>query len=74
MFTAVDGVGPDRGPVRDYSMANCVYFISFVMLGKLFLINLFTGVIIDTCGPRRPPLRCAGRSSRLHFHAPQQPT
>lgn len=49
MTAAVNGVGPEVTPVRDNNMAAAVFFIVFVVLGKLFLINLFTGVIIDTC-------------------------
>ena len=35
-------------PQEDYSMVNVFFFVCFLVLGSLFILNLFVGVIIMT--------------------------
>lgn len=59
MHFGVDGVGPTQGPVRDYNPAASCYIIFFVFFSSLFLINLFTSVILDGVARKSRELRGA---------------
>lgn len=39
--------GADMQPVRNSSEGWVVFFIAFMVMGSLFIMNLFVGVVID---------------------------
>ena len=43
----VDAVGVDFQPQRDVNLWAYLFFISFIIFGSFFTLNLFVGVIID---------------------------
>jgi hypothetical protein len=43
----VDAVGVDLQPQRDFNLWAYFFFISFIIFGSFFTLNLFVGVIID---------------------------
>ena len=47
MWNGIDAVGVDQQPQRDHNPWYSLYFISFLIVGNMFLINLFVGVVID---------------------------
>lgn len=47
MFNGMDVVGVDKQPKTNNQAYYCLYFILFMIVGFLFLMNLFVGVIID---------------------------
>lgn len=47
MFSAMDSRGIDKMPEYNASFANCIFFCIFMIVGFIFLVNLFVGVIID---------------------------
>lgn len=47
MFSAMDTRGIDKMPEYNSSFANCIFFCLFMIVGFIFLLNLFVGVIID---------------------------
>ena len=48
MWNGVDSVLIDMQPQRDYGIAWVLFFICFIVVGSLFILNLFVGVVIDT--------------------------
>ena len=47
MYNGVDGIGIDRQPKRDINWGWVFYFIGFIIVGHMFILNLFVGVVID---------------------------
>ena len=47
MYNGMDAVGVDRQPKRDHNSAIAVFFVSFVIIGAFFILNLFVSVTID---------------------------
>ena len=47
MFTAVDARGWRLTPEEDFSPSQQIFFVLFMVLGGLFMLNLFVGVVID---------------------------
>lgn len=47
MLNGMDSRGIDQQPKRNAQAYYCLYFIAFMVVGFLFLMNLFVGVIID---------------------------
>ena len=49
MFATIDAY-TDQGhaPVRDYAVANSLYMLMWLLLGSMFLMNVFVGVIVET--------------------------
>ena len=48
MYNGVDSRDSvDLQPNRNYRPAISLYFISFVLIGNLFILNLFVGIVID---------------------------
>ena len=45
MFSAMDGNTSDIGPSLNNNKMIYIYFIAFIFIGSLFLMNLFVGVI-----------------------------
>lgn len=45
MFTALDSDAPERGPSLKANYWIFVFFVVFILVGALFLMNLFVGVI-----------------------------
>lgn len=48
MWMGVDAVGISYQPMRDYGLGWVSFFIAFIIVGSLFILNLFVGVVIDT--------------------------
>ncbi len=47
MYMGIDATEEEKAPVRDYNPAAAFYFISFIIIGTFFFLNLFNGVIFD---------------------------
>lgn len=47
MYSGVDAVGIDFQPKRDNSLFQLIFFIGFIIVGNMFIFNLFVGVVID---------------------------
>lgn len=47
MHQGVDGIGPDTQPQRGHAPIKALYFVSAIVIGNFFLINLFIGVVVD---------------------------
>jgi len=47
MYQGVDAVGIGFQPQRDHRVVMVLYFISFMIIGYFFIINLFVGIILD---------------------------
>lgn len=47
MYMCVDITGVDMQPVQDSSPGNVWFFIIFMIVGSLFIMNLVVGVVID---------------------------
>lgn len=47
MWNGVDSVGIGMQPQRDNNQWYALYFIGFIIVGNMFLLNLFVGVVID---------------------------
>ncbi|EGR30825.1 hypothetical protein IMG5_122970 [Ichthyophthirius multifiliis] len=45
MFQAIDSNLPEIGPVKDNYQIIQYFFVSFILVGSFFLVNLFVGVI-----------------------------
>ena len=43
---AIDCVGIDMQPIRDYNPWNAAYFISFLLIVCFFVLNMFVGVVV----------------------------
>jgi hypothetical protein len=47
MHCGVDAVSPTEAMRRDAQPMAALYFIAFMMVGHLFVVNLFVGIILD---------------------------
>ena len=47
MLYGIDSVGVNQQPVKNNNLWTLIYFISFMIIGSQFIINLFVGVVID---------------------------
>lgn len=47
MDNGIDAVGIEKQPNYKYRMYMCIYFIIFMIIGAMLVVNLFIGVIID---------------------------
>jgi hypothetical protein len=47
MYQGIDAVGVDMEPKFNHNRLMIIYFVGFMILGALFIINLFVGVVID---------------------------
>ena len=47
MHNGVDAVSPTEAMQRDAQPIAALYFITFMMVGHLFVVNLFVGIILD---------------------------
>jgi len=48
MYAGVDATASERGPVANSDPVTAIWFISFMIVGSFFVIQLFVGVFIDT--------------------------
>ena len=48
MYQAIDSRDVDLAPEKNYNEFASMYFISFILIGSFFFLNLFIGVIFDT--------------------------
>ena len=48
MWNGVDSVDIGYQPIKNYSFGWVFFFIGFIIIGSLFVLNLFVGVVIDT--------------------------
>uniref|UniRef100_A0A7S1KN52 Uncharacterized protein n=1 Tax=Percolomonas cosmopolitus TaxID=63605 RepID=A0A7S1KN52_9EUKA len=46
--TAIAAVGIDRQPKKDYNIFAGLYFVLFVAVGAIFVVNLFVGVVLSS--------------------------
>jgi voltage-gated cation channel len=47
MYLGVDAVGIDMQPKKNHLPLLSIYFISFIIVGNIFVLNLFVGIVID---------------------------
>lgn len=47
MNQGIDAKGVDTCPVKNYNPLASIYFISYLVIGNFFLINLFTAVVFE---------------------------
>ena len=49
MWATIDAYSePGHAPVRDFRLSNSLYVLLWILLGGMFLINVFVGVIVET--------------------------
>jgi hypothetical protein len=48
MYNTVDSVGVHKQPQRDHNQASALYFVMINVVCAFFMLEIFTGVIIDT--------------------------
>jgi len=46
MYSAVDSVSSEEAPERDYNPAAALYFVAFIFITGLFIMNLYVGAVI----------------------------
>lgn len=47
MYSGIDAVGVDKQPITNYNEWMLFYFISFLLLVGIFVLNMFVGVIVE---------------------------
>mmetsp|Transcript_35371 Transcript_35371/g.54137 ORF Transcript_35371/g.54137 Transcript_35371/m.54137 type:complete len:153 (+) Transcript_35371:3086-3544(+) len=47
MYSAIDSRGVGLQPKRNHNMFMSIFFISFIIVGNIFILNLFVGIVID---------------------------
>jgi hypothetical protein len=47
MWAGLDATGIDMQPKQDYNVAWAAFFVAFMVIGSLFITNLFVGVVIE---------------------------
>jgi voltage-gated sodium channel type XI alpha len=47
MYTGIDAVDVDKVQIQDRHPYMVIYFVSFMICGALFVMNMFVGVVID---------------------------
>ena len=47
MFNGIDNNGVGKQPIENNNFFNALFFCGFMIVGSIFLLNLFVGVIID---------------------------
>jgi hypothetical protein len=67
MYDAVDITAPDASPAEDAARAHALFFVVYVVVGALFVMNLFVGY------PPPPPLLLPLPTSLLYTHRLVQP-
>ncbi|CAF3181545.1 unnamed protein product [Rotaria sp. Silwood2] len=46
MYNAIDAVDVEMQPIRNYSEAKSIYFISFISIVSFFVLNMFVGIVV----------------------------
>lgn len=47
MYYGIDSTGLDLQPKKNHNLTNSFFFISFIITGNIFVLNLFVGIVID---------------------------
>jgi voltage-gated cation channel len=47
MYKGIDSVDIGKQPKLNNNMMLSLYFISFIIIGNIFILNLFVGIVID---------------------------
>lgn len=47
MLNAVDAVGINQEPVKNSAEFSVFFFMLFIVVGHLFVLNMFVGVVIN---------------------------
>ena len=48
MFQGVDAADIDMNPVQDNNIEWAFFFMSFMIIGSLFMLNLFVSIVVNT--------------------------
>jgi hypothetical protein len=48
MFQGVDAVDIDMNPIPEYNIAWAFFFMIFMIIGSLFMLNLFVSIVVNT--------------------------
>lgn len=48
LWKGIDSTDIDYLPQKNYNLSASIYFIGFILLGSLFIMNLFVGIVINT--------------------------
>mmetsp|Transcript_9191 Transcript_9191/g.12201 ORF Transcript_9191/g.12201 Transcript_9191/m.12201 type:complete len:82 (-) Transcript_9191:1829-2074(-) len=46
-YHGIDATGEDMQPKQDIGTYKIMYFIAYMIVGSMFILNLFVGVVID---------------------------
>ncbi|CAF3048280.1 unnamed protein product [Rotaria sp. Silwood2] len=46
MYNTIDAVDVEMQPIRNYSEAKSIYFISFISIVSFFVLNMFVGIVV----------------------------
>ncbi|CAF3048488.1 unnamed protein product [Rotaria sp. Silwood2] len=46
MYNGIDAVDVEMQPIKNYSEAKLIYFVSFILIVSFFVLNMFVGVIV----------------------------
>jgi hypothetical protein len=57
MADSVDAVDIDQQPKYDNNFAAYIFFVAFIMVGAVVLLNLFIGVIVENFSSLRKQVR-----------------
>ncbi|CAG0880165.1 unnamed protein product [Cyprideis torosa] len=57
MGDAIDSRGLGKQPVKEHNTLMYLYFVFFIIIGSLFTLNLFIGVIIDNFNEQKKKMR-----------------
>jgi hypothetical protein len=47
MYNGIDSTGINMQPVKNNKVFLSLYFISFIVVGNIFILRLFVGIVID---------------------------
>uniref|UniRef100_A0A8D0G2N2 Sodium channel protein n=1 Tax=Sphenodon punctatus TaxID=8508 RepID=A0A8D0G2N2_SPHPU len=57
MYAAVDSCGVDNQPCFEKNLYMYLYFVIFIIFGSFFMLNLFTGVVINNFNQQRKKIK-----------------
>ena len=48
MYAGVDASNADEAPIVGYAYSQSIFFVAWIVVGGMFVVNLFVGIIVDT--------------------------
>jgi hypothetical protein len=65
MYAGTDATMPMTNPSRDVGVSWAWYFVTFILVGSFFIINLCVGVIVDNFGQMKEEAEEAGEAPSI---------